>query len=577
MRRFLTILLCGAMLLTAFAAPAAATPTDELTALARFFPEKTLFFASVRTDDDFFAMLDDVINLIEENMPEEVISEPDTIEELLDQMIAPNPNIDGGFSEAIRPWLGNTAAIGFPSLTELLDDNTYNDLSGPVLLAAEITDRAGVEAFFDQIIPDEAPLNIEQIPDYTLITPDDPDNDSAIYIGNEVLLITNSTALLPQDTITGSLRDAADFTNSLSYLPESEYSAVVYINMPEFLRQIIVREFDPEELVTLGRLSPLMEGIGGQVWGATILEGRSIVLDIAQPITDPSIYEEIGMSVPSSTPISYDFARFIPAGTPFVIQSTDLNSVYKTLIDSYRRTIEMMEVEGSGSGEELERSLEQMEFAIRGMTGLDLEDDILSWMTGNYALAFGFSPALEDLPRSGIPSSFPVEFGFLVEATDAEAAQAVVDGIAQALSMVSSDDFTLTEETFGDVTAQVISASDDDLPFPVEFVFGASDEVFIFGTPRMAEAALNPGDGLAADPSYVEMQEFALDEPTTLYYLSGEGLTPLVNGLVVTRSVNEWDEDAIKSLFRLLSSSSVSTTMLEDGSVLYRMVLTLPE
>ncbi|HLU12156.1 MAG TPA: hypothetical protein VK003_20940, partial [Oceanobacillus sp.] len=172
MRRFLTILLCGAMLLTAFAAPAAATPTDELTALARFFPEKTLFFASVRTDDDFFAMLDDVINLIEENMPEEVISEPDTIEELLDQMIAPNPNIDGGFSEAIRPWLGNTAAIGFPSLTELLDDNTYNDLSGPVLLAAEITDRAGVEAFFDQIIPDEAPLNIEQIPDYTLITPD---------------------------------------------------------------------------------------------------------------------------------------------------------------------------------------------------------------------------------------------------------------------------------------------------------------------------------------------------------------------------------------------------------------------
>src|SRR5690606_10524907 len=477
MRRFLTILLCGAMLLTAFAAPAAATPTDELTALARFFPEKTLFFASVRTDDDFFAMLDDVINLIEENMPEEVISEPDTIEELLDQMIAPNPNIDGGFSEAIRPWLGNTAAIGFPSLTELLDDNTYNDLSGPVLLAAEITDRAGVEAFFDQIIPDEAPLNIEQIPDYTLITPDEPDNDSAIYIGNEVLLITNSTALLPQDTITGSLRDAADFTNSLSYLPESDYSAVVYINMQEFLRQIIVREFDPEELVTLGRLSPLMEGIGGQVWGATILEGRSIVLDIAQPITDPSIYEEIGMSVPSSTPISYDFARFIPAGTPFVIQSTDLNSVYKTLIDSYRRTIEMMEVEGSGSVEELERSLEQMEFAIRGMTGLDLEDDILSWMTGNYALAFGFSPALEDLPRSGIPSSFPVEFGFLVEATDAEAAQAVVDGIAQALSMVSSDDFTLTEETFGDVTAQVISASDDDLPFPVEFVFGASDEV----------------------------------------------------------------------------------------------------
>ena len=587
MRRFLMILLCGALLLMAFASPAAATPTADLTALARFFPDKTLLFASVRTDSDFFTALDSMIGIVRDNMPD--VGVPlETVEQMLDRVVAESPNLGGTFGDTIRPWLGNTAAIGFPTLGEMLDDDVYNNLSGPVLIAADITDRAATEAFFDQLIPDTAEMSIEQTADYTLITPTSAQDgveiaasrNGGIYIGNEVLLITNDPALLPQDTITSSLRDSADFTNSLSYLPESDYNAVLYLNLPEFLSQIPATELDPDEAAALAAIAPLIDGVGGQVWGATILDGRSLTLDVAQPITDPSVYEAVGISLPSSTPISFDFARFIPAGTPLVIQSTDLNSVYNTLITSLRTTMamqaEMMPDGGEDINQELEEGIAQLEFAIRGMTGLDLQDDILSWMTGNYALTLGFSPSLEDLPPSGIPSSFPVEFGILIEATDAAAAQAVVDGIAMALSSAGSGDFTLTEDTFGDVTAQVITIPADGLPFPVEIVFGASNEVFAIGTPRMAEAAFNPGDGLAADPSYIEMQAFALDAPTTLYYAAGEGLTPLVNALAVTNSVNAQDKDAIMSLFRLLSSGSISTMTLENGSVLYRMVLTLP-
>jgi hypothetical protein len=236
----------------------------------------------------------------------------------------------------------------------------------------------------------------------------------------------------------------------------------------------------------------------------------------------------------------------------------------------------MMPDDGEDINQEIEEGLAQLEFAVRSVTGLDLQDDILSWMTGNYALTLGFSPALEDLPPSGIPSAFPVEFGILIEATDPTAAQAVVDGIAQALTLSSNGEFTLTEETIGDVTAQVITIPADGLPFPVEIVFGASNQVFAIGTPRMAEAAFNPGDGLAADPSYVEMQSFALDAPTALYYAAGEGLTPLVNALAMSNAVNSGDKDAIMSLFRLLNSGSISTMSLDNGSVLYRFVITLP-
>lgn len=578
MRRFLMLLLCSTILLSAFAAPAAATPTADLTALARFFPDKTLLFASVRTDDEFLSAIDSVMGIIREYVPDVPSA---TVEQMLDQLIAESPNLGGTFGDTIRPWLGNTAAVGFSSLTEMFDEDDFNNGSGPVLIAAEITDRAATEAFFEQLIPDDAEVNIEQTADYTLMTPTGS-STGAVYIGNDVLLVTNDPATLPQDTVTTSLRDAADFNNSLSYLPQTDYNAVLYLNLPEFLRQIPATELDPEGAAALSSFAPFIDGVGGQVWGATILDGRSLTLDVAQPITDPAIYEAIGLTVPASAaPISFDFARFIPAGTPLVIQSTDLQSVYNSFLSSLRATMamqaEMMPDGGEDFSQEMEEGVAQIEFAIRGATGLDLNDDILSWMTGNYALALGFSPALEDIsPVTGLPSAFPVEFGILIEATNADAAQAVVDGLAQALTMAASSEFVLTEDTFGDVTAQVITIPSGNMPFPVQIVFGASNDVFAIGTPRMAEAAFNPGDGLAADPSYIEMQSYALDTPSVLYYAAGEGLTPLVNALVLANSVNAQDKDAITNLLLLLSSSSISSMTLENGSVLYRLVLTLP-
>jgi hypothetical protein len=583
MRRFLMLLLSVMLLLTALAVPVTATPIADLTALARYFPDKTLFFASVRTDDGFFSEIDSIVTIVRDHMPDVGIPS-ETVEQMLDRALSENPNLDGTFAEAVRPWLGNTAAVGFPSLNALVDDDPFNNLSDPVLIAAEVTDRAAAEAFFDQLMPDDAEVNIEQTSEYTLITPRDSDQHGAVYISGDVLLVTNDAALLPQDTVTATLRDAEDFNNSLSYLPESDYNAIFYINLPELLRKIPATALEPEQASLLSSLSSIVDAVGGQVWAATILDGRSLTLDAVQPITDPSVYEALGITVPTSaTPISFDFARFIPAGTPLVIQGTDLQTVYNSAISSFtaamRMQSEMMPGGAEDFEEQMQQGLAQLEFTIRAMTGLDLQDDILSWMTGNYAFALGFSPALEDLsPASRMPSSFPVDFSLLIEATDPDAAQAFVDGLRIGLFELTSSDFALTEETFGDVTAQVITLSpSDDMPFPLQIVFGASDEVFAIGTPRFAEAAFNPGDGLADDPSYVEMQSFALDTPSTLYYVAGEGLTPLVNALVATRSVNARDEDAINSLFRLLSSGSISSVVMENGTTLYRFALTLPE
>src|SRR5690606_5663100 len=152
-----------------------------------------------------------------------------------------------------------------------------------------------------------------------------------------------------------------------------------------------------------------------QVIGATILDDRSLTLDYVQPITDLAAYEAFGININTNyTPVDYDFARFIPAGTPFVLQGTDLQAVFNNAIANLAAAAAMQESfvpDGVESPvDEIDDAMNQIQFAISGLTGLRLQEEILSWMTGNYALAMRLSPALSDLASaSDVPSEFPVD------------------------------------------------------------------------------------------------------------------------------------------------------------------------
>jgi hypothetical protein len=578
MRRMIVLFLSAALLLS-LAMPSAAMPTADLTALARYFPEKTVLFASARVDAPFFASLDSIFSIVHEYMPE---APAVTTEQLLDQIVAESSALTGTFDETVRPWLGDTVAVGIPSGAALFASHFETVGEDPVLFAAEITDRALALAFLEPLMPADSEVNVEENDSRTLITSRD-EGRGAIYIDGSVLLITNDVALLPQETITAGLESSEDFANSLSSLPETDYNALLYLNLPEVLAHIPTADLDEMEGAVLSALEPLRDAVGGLVAGATILQGRALTLDIVQPVVNPAAYETLGMTLPTDyTPISFDFARFIPAGTPIVLQSADLQSLYENAIASLRAAAELQAAtapnsEGAPTAQ-LEQGLAQVEFAVSGLTQLDLQDDILSWMTSDYALAFNFSPEIGGLASvSDPPTELPFDFSFLIDVTDPDAAEALVEGLTQSLVAFGGDSYTVEEEVIGDTTAQHIQfPPSDDLPFPIDIILGASADVFVVGTPRMVEAALNPGDGLAGDPRYLEMQSFALPEPRGVVYLSGEELAPLTRLLVLSRSVNAQDEAAITNLFRLISSSSISSTIGATGTTVTRMVLTLP-
>lgn len=580
MRRIFFLFLSLALL--ALTIPAAAMPVSDLTALAQYFPDKTVMFSSIRTDDAFLDELDALWGIVQSRVPE---APPFSVRDVLDQALSSNSTLalTGGFDESIRTWLGDTAAIGLPTAGTMFAEET--SAQSEYLVAIEVTDQNAAVAFFEAIMPSDSEIEVED--GYHLIRfgQDLPEGlPGGIYIDDSVMVITTITALLPQNNVSPSLLESDTFNASVNALPAPDYNALFYINLPEIFASLPTDEFDEVDAATLQVFEMLQNSFGGIALGATVIEGRALTLDIAEILTDLSIYESMGVSSPADYPaISYDFAQYVPAETPLYFQGTDLRGLYENGIASFRASIALDDTPAVEGGltpsEELESGLEQLEFAVNTLTQSDLQDDILSWMTGNFGLALDFSPAVADYDSMlEVTAAMPLDFSLLIEATDPEAAQAFVDGLTRSLSLFGEDSATVETETIGDTVAQIVQIPpSDDVPFPIEIGFGASENVFVVGTPRMLRAALNPDGGLASDPHYQDMQISALPNTQVLYYLSGATLEPLVRLLVLSRSVNAQDEAAIVNIFSLIDNASLTYNVQESGVILGRMVITLPD
>ena len=146
MKRLWMFVLTGLLILT-LAAPAAAVPPPDLTALAAYFPDKTQAFAAVRTDDGFINELDVVLEQMRIVMPDADM--PESLMDELDAMVREQAE-DGDFQSVFRTWLGDTAAVGVISLAPAFDDKPQNDDQMPMMFAVSITDRAAAEAWFQE-------------------------------------------------------------------------------------------------------------------------------------------------------------------------------------------------------------------------------------------------------------------------------------------------------------------------------------------------------------------------------------------------------------------------------------------
>lgn len=591
-RILLVVLLVSALAISVM--PALAIPVSDLNDLARYFPADTAVFAAARIDDAFFSELDGLIAKIAAIAPPGSIPPMSIVEELDKELADADPPLS--FQEDIRPWLGNTVAFGVLELpmedgttTRLLRSQRLGD-DAPVLVAVAINDRATVTDFLVKTL-DENSEEYERTDeaDYTIIDPVSGGDDGFIVIRDDVLLVSNLldvATTLPD----GSLSTSATFTDTFALLPESDYNVTAFINLPQLLDS--AAQNDPDFSDVMGVFGNLFTAIGPQAWGATILDGASLTLDVAQKVDTRAAYEALGLPTELPGPIDPAFAARIPADTPLAFHSTNLGFTVQALFTMLDNQIEMMGAAGADADEieEMKEGIAQIEASFMTFTGLDLREDVFNWMTGDHALFIKLNPELDLTSQFGLFQAFPVDFGLAVEVTDPAAAAATVDGLVEGLERLvalmaeqsdSEAEAEITTETMVGADVSVLTITASDLPWPLELLIGANDEVFALGTRNAVSAIFSRDGGLPSNPAYVRAQNYVLPEPYSVAYLGTEGLLPLAD--LIEAFAQDDDEEAaqnaqaVRDILNLFPSGTISQRFDANGNSISRLVLMMAE
>ncbi|MDX2161018.1 MAG: DUF3352 domain-containing protein [bacterium] len=576
-RQRLVLVLTAVIVLVVPSASFAQSPS-EVTALARYYPADTILFAGIRTDDAYFSTLDAVLDRLNRATGGS-INIPGRIQDLLDLVLG--ELIEGGtFQNSVRTWLGSSAAVGITDLAVLTDSDESNDVQG-YLAAAAITDRAAAQAFIEEVVIPQATRNASQVETlegagYTGYELLDTNGDLVYFVlFDEVLFFSASDVPLPLDGFpVDTLDSLAAFTSGVDALPADVYNIVAYIDTPTVLgaaaqaaRNAPGVSMDNDALSVI---ESAVNAAGATVIGAVTFADRTLALDAVQNFSGTGV-----MGITAGSPVDPAFARFIPANTPLVIHATDLNSV----IDQLLRVVETAAAQADPEAD----AAQQIRFGIaviNTVLGLDLQEDVLSWMTGDFALVAGLG---ENFPATADDvftlSSLPLEFGLIVEATNATQAETVFDGLRTTLEQSAEnnpDQLAITESSEAGQRLLVAAVQTPDLPFPVELAVGLSDQVFAIGTAQVVQHALNPVNSLADDPLFNEAAANVLPNASQVWYLAGEPLQPLVTLIGSDESQAEQAE-GLQTALTVFHSSSISTTITADGSLITRAALTLPE
>lgn len=549
--------------------------------MARYFPTGTDIFFAMRVDDAYVGELDAVIDKVIRQLPREFRVPPFSLADELQNVTIPNMS----YAE-LRAMLGDHVAFAAGNSSVLFDDTSRNDESAPFMVAVEIRDRAAVENF---VASTNSRLERRSESDYTIF--EDVNNDTYFTISNSLLYIT-SVSMLPPTSAT--LLDDSQFVATMQALPAPSYNIAFYID---------ARPLMNTALLQMGSNPPramqeMFLQFGSIAFGLTILDGNTLTMDWVQKTPSFMRYE----------PIDPAFVRFAPAGTSAVIHASGLSDQINYLLEIVRDAARQMD----------QRDPMLDVRAGFAMLGLDVEEDILSWMNGDYlaTLELNLDAILNAISANdpSMLSPLPLDFGLIFEATDPAKATNLAQKLTTTLqnflsgqNEVSIVPRQIANGTLTEIKLAIPLDSQSSLTYVISL--GATDEVFFIASEGVANHILNGGPGVDSDAAYQAATRYFLPDAVSLAYADGEGL--LSSAAVITvpfltlmgPSIGNVFEDVIEglnslpaptrqtvqntddlqmfrlgldALNRIVSSSSITSSIVGDFMVA-RAVITLGE
>lgn len=550
--------------------------------MARYFPTGTDIFFAMRIDDAYVGELDAVIDKVIRQLPREFRVPPLSLADELQNVTIPNMS----YAE-LRAMLGDHVAFAAGNSSVLFDDTSRNDESAPFMVAVEIRDRAAVE---NLVASTNSRLERRSESDYTIF--EDVNNDTYFTISNSLLYIT-SVSMLPPTSAT--LLGDSQFVATMQALPAPSYNIAFYID---------ARPLMNTALLQMGSNPPramqeLFLQFDSIAFGLTILDGNTLTMDWVQKTPSFVRYE----------PIDPAFVRFAPAGTSAVIHASGLSDQINYLLEIVRDAARQMD----------QRDPMLDVRAGFAMLGLDVEEDILSWMNGDYlaTLELNLDAILNAISANdpSMLSPLPLDFGLIFEATDAAKAANLVQKLTTTLQnfLTGQNEVSIVPRQIanGTLTEIKLAIPLDQSSLTYIISLGATDEVFFLASEGVANHILNGGPGVDSDAAYQAAARYFLPDAVSLAYADGEGL--LSSAAVITvpfltlmgpsigrvfddivdelnqsslpaparQTIQATDEIAmirlgLDALNRIVSSSSITSSIVGDFMVA-RAVITLGE
>ena len=568
MRKLSVLLITGLlMMLTAF--PAAAVPAQDLGALAAYLPEDTVAYVALRSDEAFFDELDGVLQTAIAKLPPGMLP-PITVGDLLDQLGANTGGDD--WESTFGSWLGDSFALAYVDPEQLLEMDS-NGLRG----VFEVKDAQAAAQFLKSI---EFDLVTEPYQDGALIYPSDAGTyDSYYFLNDEVLIVTSTGFDFDIETQgidwfinTGaSLADNPDFIASLDRLPLDDYNGVGYLSVDAFIP--LAAEIQDELEYELSGfpldldLPAVFAALGAQSAGITVLDGRSLTLDIAANVTDPVALEAAGITLDGGQAISLDFtARFAPDTVAFLqdtgIGANILQSIAqaKAIGDFYEEEAEVRFLNDEEQALQfVDDAITFVELAWQGMSGQSLEDS-LSWMTGDFAVAL----------RATDGDIFPLlpDIGLVIDSPNDDDAMIYVDSVYNIFYELGWRIGDVEDGSFA-LTSFAEGFNDPDLTI----IMDGTDGIFSLGTPTFSGDMRDGGASLTDTDSFGVAQSTFLPDTQFLAYINAAPLVPVAQ----TLAQFEDDFEMIEVLLPVLDSANVTAVYDETGSGVVRLVLTVAE
>lgn len=433
----------------------------------------------------------------------------------------------------IEPWLGKTAAVGLTDLGPLwkaLATQSPSDLQSgtvppppqmPFLVAAEVRD-SGAFATFQTRLESEVKkaggtMEGSAHGKATIYAITIKETQFAFALRDaSILLVADSSsavaaALDRQEK--DSLAANADFKALLSHLPTGGlilgYAAMGPISkgMGEALSGLS------------GAVGLPTQGLtgGAKAAGFTLLaEAKGLRIEAASTL-DLAALAEAGLkefSEAARKPHPGRVLEMMPKNATLAFTGRDIHGAWEMVKAQMQKT-------SPEAYQGLQGSLED----LKAQTGLDIEEDVLSWMTGEFGL---FLAAGDGKTAAGVPS---FRAGLLFEVSDKAKAQATMTKVE---GLLSQQQLAFADQEIEGVKARVIPMLQmaGYLPgyaFVGDFLLIAVDMPSFQGAIR---ASKDKDERLAAAPEFRTVMEALPKSNTGLFYLDFVALTRFLDGVL---------------------------------------------